>query len=65
MEQLVTCTRCGEEAQGFGNVKCRCDKSNCFGQRCAANSLSKEFKCSCGASGIPEQTSTYMKKHCS
>jgi len=65
MDQLVPCTKCGSEAQGSGHVNCLCDKDNCFGQRCPAGTLSKEFKCSCGASGTPEQTLNYMKRHCS
>lgn len=65
MDQKVTCTNCGSEAQGSGNISCLCDKSNCSGQRCAANFLSKVFKCSCGATGIPKQTLNYMQKHCS
>ncbi|GIC75613.1 hypothetical protein FMO003_10390 [Moritella sp. F3] len=65
MDQLIKCTTCDSEAQGSGHVSCLCDKDHCSGQRCAANSLSKEFKCSCGATGMPEQTLNYMKKHCS
>ncbi|UMM04344.1 hypothetical protein MKR81_07055 [Vibrio campbellii] len=64
MKQIVKCTKCGADAEGFGTVSCWCDKDHCLGQRCAAGDLSASFKCShCGSEGTPAETTRYRERH--
>lgn len=64
MTQTIKCPKCEQDAVATGEVKCWCDKDNCFGQRCAADNLSAHFKCDhCGAEGTPPQTMKYYEIH--
>ncbi|ESL77662.1 Uncharacterised protein [Enterobacter hormaechei] len=60
------CPDCQSPVVLSGKVSCWCDRDNCFGQRCGADSLYDDYTCTnqeCGKTGTPDKTKAYYERH--
>ena len=66
MNKEYKCPKCNADTILSGSVSCWCDKDFCSGQRCGADKLYLDYKCTndkCKDKGTPSDTEEYMVRH--